>query len=275
MAGGAIYGGFLYGAELYGAAPSLIITSARQVTLNAVEIVFDLEPQHLDPEDPDDGTNIDNYTVTGPVAPFAARLVQVVTYEGDDTIRVWFDGPLVPGELYAFSVDNIVSTVTAAPLAPSPTLFSFIAFGADSSPVALVSQPTQRWDLRNPQAPADAPEGAALGTFVIDDDGDLGVETRRKYLRKRIFRRLTTRKGSIVLEPTYGLDYEAQGLQTPARLRRLQQDAEMQIRQEPGVTRVRASVAQHPMAPGIVVITLRVFDEFGDFSAKVPVGGGE
>lgn len=248
------------------------VSDGDQETLNAVDIVFTWEPKHLDPQDPSDGVNLDNYTVTGPVSPLAERLLQAVTYQGDDTLRLWFDGPLVPGEVYAIAIAN-VETDGGGALIPDPTTISFTAFGASAEPVALETQPAEQWDLRNPQTGTDAPEGAALGTFVIDDDGDLGVESSRQYLRKRIFRRLTTQRGTILLEPDYGVSYQAKGPQTPAVLRRLQQDAEMQVRQEPGVNEVRATVGQHPSNTAIVVIGLRVFDQFGDFTTRVPIGG--
>lgn len=245
-----------------------------QSTLNSVDVVFSWEPKHIDPNAPPDGINLGNYTVVGPVSPFPNRLLQAVVYWDDDTLRIFFDGPLVAGETYAITIAN-VEAIGGASITPDPTSFSFIAFAADSDPVPLEQQPTEQWDIRNPQTARDAPEGAALGTFVIDDDGDLGVETRRQYLRKRIWRRLTTQKGTIVIEPDYGIAYEAKGLQTPARLRRLQQDVEMQVRQEPSVTQVRATVQNDPSEPGIVIIDLKVFDEFGDFSTRVPIGGGE
>jgi hypothetical protein len=248
------------------------VSEGEQSTLNSVDIAFSWEPLHIDPNDPKDGVNLDNYTVTGPVSPLADRLLQSVVYLGDDMLRLYFDGPLVPGELYAIAIANI-ETEGGAPLTPDPTTISFVAFGASADPVPLERQPSEAWDIRNPQTAADAPQGAALGTFVIDDDGDLGVESRRRYLRKRVFRRLTTRKGSNVLEPEYGLEYEPKKLQTPARLRRLQQSAELQLKREPGVLGVRAAVAQDPVAPGIVILTVQVFDEFGDFTEAVSIGG--
>jgi hypothetical protein len=268
-------------ATSYGGAPGggswsfwLLIFSVEegdQSTLNSVDIVFSWEPKHIDPNDPADGINLANYVVTGPVSPFPSRLLQSVVYQGDDTLRLFFDGQLVPGEIYGIQLAN-VEAIGGSPLTPDPSSFTFTAFGASTQPVPLERQPAEQWDIRNPQTAADAPQGAALGTFVIDDDGDLGVESRRRYLRKRIFRRLLTKKGANVLEPDYGLDYEAKGLQTPARLRRLQQDAETQLRREPNVTGVRVAVGQDAFEPGIVVLTVRVFDEFGDFTEQVRIG---
>jgi hypothetical protein len=250
------------------------VDEGDQSTLNSVDLVFSWPPKRIDPEDPDDAINLDNYTVTGPVSPLAERLLQSAVYIGDNTIRLYFDGPLVPGEIYAIAIAN-VQAEGGGVLTPDPTTISFEAFGALRQPVPLVSQPTELYDIRNPQTAADAPQGAALGTFVIDDDGDLGVETRRRYLRKRIFRRLLTRKGSIVLEPDYGLAYDAKAPLKPAVLRRLQQDAESQLRQEQGVTGARVAVRQNPVEPGIVEMTVKVFDQFGDFTTNVTIGGDE
>jgi hypothetical protein len=250
----------------------MTITSIRQSTLNTVDLVFSEEPNHLDPVNPDDAFHIPNYTVTGPVSPLPERLIQAVSYEGDNTVRLWFDGPLVPDEIYNFSITDIEGE-SGNILVGEPILLSLTAFGADRVPVPLQQDPRQSWDIRNPQSPDDAPQNAPLGTFVLNDDGDLDIETKRQYLRKRIFRRLGTRKGAMYHLPEYGLELADKTLYTGTTLRQLQQEVESQISLEPDVVSVRASAQQ--LLPGVVIVKIVVSDRFGSFDMTDTLGGGD
>jgi hypothetical protein len=269
-------------AYAYGGAPAgsatwwfLLVTnwalvSGFQSTLNSVDLVFDAEPSHLDPSDPSDATNIAAYTVTGPGPPFADRLLQSIVYQGDNTLRLYFDGDLVPDQPYTISVTGIVSS-TGDILLPDPAVASFTAFGADRAPISLVEQPTLHFDIRNPQADRDAPASEPLGTFIIDDKGDVDIESGRQYLRKRVFRRLTTRKGAFFHEPDYGIEYDDKKLTTPTRLRALQQDIEMQLRREQDVVTARATLSV--LVPGVVLVRIVVRDRFGEFNIDTTIGG--
>jgi len=246
---------------------ALGLTMAPQSTLNSIDFVFDREPRHIDPHDPNDGTNLDNYAVVGATTPFVERLLQTVTYEGDDTLRLYFDGPLVEGEQYQITVTDIASV---NPVIMLPTVILITAFEAGAAPIPLERKTATKRDIRNPQTPRDAPAGGALGTFVTDDGGDLDTESGRRYLRKRIFRRLSTVKGSIFHLPNYGLKIESKTLIGPTRLRRLQTDAEAQIAEEPGVVSVRASVGT--LTTGVVVLKVVVTDAFGSFEVAHAFG---
>ena len=252
--------GFTVGAMVVSTADS------RQSTLTTIDIVFDREPQHLDPMADHDGTNLANYVLTGPVAPFVERRLLVVTYIGDNTLRVWFDGPLVRGEQYQLDLSNIASV---NPMIIAPTSITIVAFGAGADTIPLERISANRWDIRNPQTPRDS-DGKELGTFVYSDTGDLDVETRRQYLRKRIYRRLSTPKGSMMHLPNYGLKIADKTLIRATQLRQLQNDIESQISEEPDVISVRAVVST-PL-PGMTVIKLKVGDAFGSFALEHAYG---
>lgn len=253
---------------LVGFIDSILMSLTRlwQTSLNTVDVEFSDAIRYLDPADPRDTMHLEAYTVTGPAAP--ARLVQAVTKVDDETIRLWFDGDLVPGEAYTIAFSGLYSAIGAA---LPPTSGSFVAFGPDRVPLPLVKQPAGRFDIRNPQAPSDAPQNEPLGTVVIDDSGDLGIETGRPYLRKRILRRLSTRKGTMFHEPAYGLELKQGGLYRPAELRALQLDVEAQVRQERDVVAARASVRE--LVPGVVYLSLKVRDNLGWFDLETEVGG--
>jgi len=265
------YGGALGGGSWSFALATFAIVTAYQTSLNTVDVTFDAEPKHLDPVDPTDGTNRTNFVIAGPVAPYPERLLQVVTYEGDNTLRLWFDGELVPGEIYIITLSGIES-VGGTPLT-GLGVFAFLAFGAADVPVPLELETLDAYDIRNPLADRDAPTGAALGQVVLDETGDIDVEARRRYLRKRIFRRLGTRKGAMLHLSDYGLEIDSKRLLKAAELRKLQADAETQIKKEPGVRAVRVSVRQ--IQPGLVYLKIKVRDKFGSLDIEGAFGGDE
>lgn len=129
---------------------------------------------------------------------------------------------------------------------------------------ALATYP--RVDIANPQTERDTPQGAALGTFQVSDTGDLENDHGRTYLRKRIFRRLGTMKAGFFHLAGYGLKPPSGRLFTPTTLRRLKVDVELQVRQEPGVVGVRATVTEQ--SPGVVLVQLRVQDDNGSFELE-------
>lgn len=247
---------------------SFAIVNGWQSSLNTVDIEFDEEPRFLDPVDPIDAINPANYVVSG--SPSPDRQIQAIVRVDDVTIRLCFDGELVVGEPYSFDVSGIVSE-SGHPLSPSPTTFSFVAYGPDVEPIPIEQQVGQAWDIRNPQTERDAPTDSALGTFVIDNDGDLGVETERAYLRKRVFRRISTEKGSMSHEPDYGVTIKKGALYRSQDLRKLQVDIENQVLAEPGVVAARVIVSQ--LTDGVIYCQMKIEDRFGSFDATGSIGG--
>lgn len=247
---------------------SMALTEWRQSSTKSVDITFDRDPRHLDQKSPIDGTNPSNYVVTGPVAPLVERRIQWIEHIEYGVLRIWFDGDFVPGEQYQIDVSGIVST---NPVYMTPATVLFTAFGAAGVPVPLELETLDAYDIRNPLADRDAPTGAALGQVVLDETGDLDVEARRRYLRKRIFRRLGTRKGAMLHLPDYGLEIDSKRLLKAAELRKLQVDAETQIKNEPGVRAVRVSVRQ--IRPGLVYLKIKVRDKFGSLDIEGAFGG--
>jgi hypothetical protein len=239
-----------------------------QRTLNSVEIEFETEPKHIDPIDPTDGRYLDAYTISGPVSP--ARLAQHVEYEDPNKLLLYFDGELVEGERYIISLTGL-ENVNGGELEPDPSIFEFFAFGEKTPPTALVDQ-TLRYDIRNPQTERDAPSDGALGTFVVRG-GDLDIETARRYLRKRIWRRLATRRGSMRHIPSYGLEYDDKAPATTTILRGLKNQIEEQIKSEPDVRGVSASVSEIEI--GVFHIRITVLDKFGQFDDEGVLGGEE
>lgn len=148
----------------------------------------------------------------------------------------------------------------------SPIVMSLIGMGAEANAVTQAVATYPRVDIANPQTERDTPQGATLGTFAVTDTGDLDNDHGRAYLRKRIFRRLSTMKGAFFHLAGYGLKPPGKKLYTPTTIRRLKVDIELQVRQEPGVLGVTATVTE--VTPGVVAVKLRVQDDNGSFELE-------
>jgi len=246
---------------------SMAVVEVIQSSINSIDITFDEEPLHLDPSGDEDGVNLSLYSLSGPAAPNPVRLLQIAEYIGSNTIRLYTDGPLVPGQSYTMGYGGITA-VSGAMLWPTTGSATWTAFGADESP-APARLERSRWDIRNPQTSRDA-GGVELGTMAVDEEGDVDVETGRAYLRKRIMRRLSTSKGAFAHLPNYGIELNTKELCRPAQLRRLQQDVEAQVAEEPDVVSVRAAVSSP--SPGIVWVRLKVRDSLGEFTMEMTLG---
>jgi len=251
---------------LAGGAPvtPIIPLSITQTTQNTIELVFDSEPTHIDPFDPVAVTNTSNWTVAVAGAPAGSpvRLIQLIEYIGDYTVRVAFDGPLIADAIYTFTLVSIES-VDGAPLSPDPYIASLTAYDRERGAVPPNQPTAASYDLANPQTASTAGSTQTLGTLQVTDDGDFENDTGRASLKKRILRRVTTQPGGFFHMSDYGLALKGGTLLTSTELRRLQIDSEAQVMREPEVIAARATVTQ--IEPGIVRLLLRVKDNIDLF----------
>lgn len=123
----------------------------------------------------------------------------------------------------------------------------------------VIDEPTPSRDIANPQtldmmqASLPRPHASLLATYSADDTGDYAFDQGMTSLKKRLYRRIFTRKGTFAhLPPGYGLgiqDYAKQ-LGTAAVQSRIATDAEAQFSEEPEVAKCRVVFAPIPNRPG-------------------------
>lgn len=255
------------------------ILGAEQITLNTVRVTFEEPPKTFDPTSSNDALNLANYTISEAAGADLPRLQHVAKAPGN-AVDLIFDQPLLPaGLVVTLAVRNVATPGADQTTTDDDTPFveadlSFTTYGVDREPsIGAVQTRANRFDLANPQTPRDA-DGEPLGTFSYDEAGDLANDTGRRNLRKRIFRRLSTRQsGFSHLGDSYGLRFESKRLVTPTFLRELQNNIEQQIRAEPDVVTARALLRE--LRPGLVGLRLRVEDNLGpfEFEMAIDVGG--
>jgi len=258
----ALLGAYL--GSLLGGGGGFSVELVEQVALNAVRVTFDVEVIRFNRNATGDALNTAHYLLNNGV------LTQWVTADEGNAVLVFFDQPLVPGIEVELAIEDVESV---SGLTLAYTTATFVPFGVDLPAEPPTSLPG-RWDIANPQTVRDA-NGGPLGTFPVTEAGDLGNDTGRTNLRKRVFRRITTRPGGFFHLPNYGaLRHRDKTLLTPTSLRELQLDLESQVRAEPDVVAVRVRVRE--LQPGIVRVTARVQDALGAFEidGQLDLNGG-
>lgn len=202
---------------------------------------------------PDDLLNPSNWAIV-PVTPGAVvRTVLTVTEQVDDTVwLLYLSGDLTAGATYEVKVrPDLVqpgcdTEVVTVPDAPAPPLFGLR--DPLDGPI----------DLLNPQLLRDAEikDPPPLGTYQINDRGDLAVTTRLQGLRQRILRRFATPRGGFFHLPGYGVAPRVKGLLRPAQLRRLATEFKAQVEREPEV--LAASVRVEVVEGSTDTVTVQV-----------------
>jgi hypothetical protein len=191
------------------------------------------------------------------------RILRVDSVDSQ-TVLVVFDAPLDSGVSYEFTVTGVIAVATGLPMS-TPFVTTFVALGVARAATPGLPNIPANLDLANPQTPRDGAEGE-LGTLQVDGTGDLANDSGRAQLRKRIFRRLSTRPGGFYHLDNYGLRVPAKRLLTADEQRQLELDSVFQVRQEPEVVAASATVTR--LAIGTYVLNLRIQDNIGTFDMQ-------
>ncbi len=248
---------------------------------NVLRVQFDLPVNWTGLLDPDDASRPDKWTVTADVTTTGmsgdvARSVgvaAVVPTPDDPTgyfVDVVLDRPMTPyPAAYVLSWTGIATTDLSSSSTGSATLTG--AYRVLSPPQVNVTKPSR--DFANPQSLKDAQDSnlpnpedpLALGTFTVATDGDYAFDEGLASLRKRIIRRLCSRKGAFAHLPNYGagIPDEAKRLGIAAVLSRLAANAQAQVASEPDVAQARVISLLDQNNPGLVFFRVVVQPRVG------------
>lgn len=257
--GGGLGSGGL-GANPFGSGYELALLSARQYSLNSIDVFFLGVPEAGNPFSIADALNVVNWSLSV-VEPYGAqnRLVQNVTRIDASTIRVFVDGPLQQDVVYRLTCSLTVLSDLGIPLDPNCSYVDFDTFGLAFSTQKANGQVVEpRTDLANPYLERDSVQDpTALGTFQLNDRRDFALDTGDAYLRKRIIRRATTALGGFFHLSGYGFLEPLKAPITADLLRRLQTQAQAQVLREPDVSQASVVVQRDPSSPFLVIVTIK------------------
>ena len=242
--------------------------------------------------DPFDGASVERYTITAvagtvdlygkPVRDVAPSLVERTAAGGGKQVDLWLDRSMSGwGARYVVGCNGLQS-VFGMLLDPSLTSATIDGL-ARGRPAPTLELAASAGDFANPQtlsALLDPLAGVStdlLGTFPVDSQGDYARDEGLTSVKKRIFRRLTTRKDAFTHLPGYGVlvPGAVKQLARQSLVQTLAADAEAQIKQEPEV--VAASVRLVQTGDGLYRYQVKVKTIHGlsfDLTAPAPFSIG-
>lgn len=226
------YGADFFG-ELLGGGGPINVQRAVAMAGQVVRVAFNEEPLNKSGAGLSDALNPANYSlsvVTGQAkAPVPTTIIDVVQGPGrglgssDWGVDVAVDRAMAVAVVYQVSVSNIVSAMGGA--LGTPATANFMGISVPRLQVLPRKKPIW-WDFSNP---------VAKGSLVVDDSGDIAVETDRvQNFKKRVFRRFfTTPNAFAFLKKGYGVGIALMEVASGAEIAAYRKSAIQQIQQEP------------------------------------------
>lgn len=288
------WGSMPWGAGPWGAggAADLELLSALAIRENVVRLTFNVAPQYTKQLTPNDAANPARYQFTAQATPLGrdgepARAVLPVLVERAKVagsfgavLDVTLDRPMSPWPArYIVAVNQLVS-IDGALLGVGKTSLTFDAVYRELRPQSA-SDPTPSRDIANPQTYSaqldplpQAGDPLALGVIPIDASGDYAFDQGISQLRKRVYRRMLTRKGAFPALPNYGVGVPTYGkrLGVEGVRQQIADEAQKQIAQEPDVAAVSVTAVTSAQNPAVTIfrIKVRVAGSGGDVQFDLP-----
>lgn len=259
-----------------GADDELALLEAHAVRENCVRLSFSVPVRLLRDLAPRDGAILSKYAITAdssttgldglparPVRPAKAELA-LVENAGGALVDVWTDRPLSHHpSLYTVTVLDLFSTA-GAPLALGSNTASF--FGVQAAILAPhVDNVSVGTDLANPVNPNASIGSQIAGSYVVDASGDYAADKGLASYRKRVLRRIFTRKGAFAHLPSYGVGLldRVKKLARPSDKASLLADIETQVKREPETKSCSPSLTLLDPSRGVWLLQIHATTSFG------------
>jgi hypothetical protein len=263
---------------------SLTLLSAVPVRENCVRLTFNTILAFTDVRGLVDAADPKNYLFTPvdgtigedglpprAVSPMLVEQPRVPSVNGR-AVDVWLDRRMspYPAQYRAQCLRSIASN--GAPLSTTPAIF----FGVTWAPSTPEQATTPATDFANVGYEAATIPGSAqiIGVYPTTSQGDYATDQGIVSYKKRIFRRLTTRRGRFAHLPNYGVGVldEIKRLARPATKQALAAQAEAQIKEEPETQQVQVTILADPRVPGLFRFRVKVRTSvFGVVNLDIPI----
>lgn len=244
-------GGF--GQILWGLGDPFRVAGVQPIRENLLRLEFNFQPKDTALEEDGDATIVSSYVVT-PLAgtigydavdarPVSVASVERAIFEGADNrfYDLWLDRAMSPyASEYQVKVSNVLDLSGNQLQVGYDFATTFALFRGLEPNLAEVVQPSR--DLANKD-----------GLYGADDTGDYRTDAGLASFKKRVLRRLITRRGSFAHLPGYGVGTldEIKQLARNSTRRKLEAQAEEQIGLEPETEKVRAHLVRDASVPGL------------------------
>jgi hypothetical protein len=242
-----------------GGPSSFALLVALAVRENVVRLTFSVAPSLTGLLDQLDGTVAAHYTVDPIDGSFGAdslparsvRVVEVMAGPLATQADLWLDRPLSPyPSQYVVTATGLFDYSGVPQSDPFVQSFAGLYRGL-VPPSADLAVPSR--DFANPQSFAglidplpNTSDARQLGTYPIDETGDAAYDEGLASYKKRVFRRLSTRKGAYLHLPDYGVSFmqHVKQLARSGMIQQLATEAEQQIKQEPETLSCSVTIVQ-------------------------------
>jgi phage baseplate assembly protein W len=295
MAGG--FGTSGFGTSPYGSSSAVVVELGVVDVLakreNLIELTFNAAPRFTQTNDPRDASDPRRYTVTPELDSFdrmgfVARPVRVVQVEQitPTVLHLWLDRAMsAEPALYKLKIEGLVSAADGTSMAAQELILMALFRGMtiivpeyafDNKDLA--NPHTKRGVFDNQEIPIGSGENAdkLLGVYPVNSSGDIASDGGLTGVEKRITRRLTTRRGSFLHLPNYGVSAIAmvKQLNRPGVRSFVADEAVSQIREEPEVVDCSVEVVSLSDRPNIVYYKVKARTKIGkNIALTVPVLG--
>jgi hypothetical protein len=247
-----------------------------RVSNNSFAVVFDVEPETLDPLAYDSGTNEQNYTLTAvdpsivtgsgetwvPRGEVVPRRFPVSGVAEKDTldptqIIVTSDAAMEPGVRYTVEVSSLITGADGETFA-GPTEFEFRAPGLPREARSPRVESEERYRDLDYIIRTKTP-GEREQTYRLESNGDIGIQDAQTSLKKRIARRIFTDPGAFAWAPDYGVGVRVKSLARSGRIQELSNVIAEQVQREPDVLMAGVEVSLDRNTSGAFLnVTVRV-----------------
>jgi hypothetical protein len=244
-----------------------VITVLGVVPISTTEfvVVFDVPPNTFDVQAFYSGTNVQNYTLsaeTAPSAPFLPATRQpssaVATQDPDYPTQIVISADVTLEPLTRVHLDVAVTIRGENGETIAGTIFwEFTALEFPKEPLTALE--VREDEYRDFDYIVTGPPGAPTQVYRFDSNDDIGMQSGRVSLQKRIYRRIFSQPGDYAWDGSYGVGVAVQALAKGGRLQELASAVAEQIRLEPDVADANAEVFLRREETGtFVVIQLAV-----------------
>lgn len=287
MSGG--WGGGGWGSTPWGSGgDNLRVLQAQAIRENVVRVTFSEPPLFNEELDANDASNPRRFSIqvvvgtvgldsrpTRPVRPCKVDISRE-QLAGGASLDVWVDRHFspYPGE-YVITASQLV-TAAGLPLDPTATSAPFLGLAALIGP-NLTELAIPRTDFAQPDNlaalldPIGSTASDLLGTMPVDSTSDYATDDGVTSYKKRIFRRLVTKKGTFLHLPGYGVGSldQVKRVGYPDVRANLESDAESQIREEPETLSCVVALTASPNGLWILQAKIRT-QSFGNVTVSAP-----
>ena len=262
-----------FGTSPYGCVtPDLSISNAIAISTHVVRVTLTKEAQDI------------IRSIAGDVRnPLTWKITRSDTSQGFTVVKVSKVSQLewdirVLEKFASRFVSHSVSSTTLLDAGGSPidlprtAQFVGVIAAAESSPERIAAGRRHGIrDLNNPPAPSGS--NSVSGSLVISAEGDYQLHDGPDFIRKLIFRRLTTERGAFWHLPNYGVGLKNKQALPGGGLLKLKAEIERQLKLEPEISKVAATIRQSASVLNILIqAQLHPSGQQVQFPLEVPIG---